>query len=304
MRLSHIIRDYFTFSRNERIGLVVLIFLIIILMVFNQIIFYFEKPTVADEEQFNRFLSELNYQTPKTYTFLTLFSFDPNTIDSLAIDSLNLPVNVKKNLLKYRKSGGSFYSREDIRKIYGMNDSIYNSIAPFVNIESKVPVFSEVVAHRNGANNQLKDERSFETKESQVESAHRLEINSASSEELKTLYGIGDILSVRIVKYRDLLGGFYSLGQLEEVYGLKHETLNGIKPHLIIDPSMVSQININFAKTKDLAFHPYLDWGNASLIVDYISRVGFVEDKNILSTDSVLNDSVLRKVYPYLKTIK
>ena len=106
------------------------------------------------------------------------------------------------------------------------------------------------------------------------------------------------------MKYRELLGGFYSLDQLEEVYGLKLETLNGIKNHLVIDTSMITQININFAETKDLAFHPYLDWGNASLIVDYISRVGFVEDKNILSSDSVLNESVFIKVYPYLKTIE
>ncbi len=108
----------------------------------------------------------------------------------------------------------------------------------------------------------------------------KININTASAEELKKLKGIGDKLSLRIVKYRDKLGGFYSVGQIKEVYGIKPETFQQIKPHIYCKGA-VKKININSASFKELVRHPYLTYKDVKAIFKF-------RDKNIPLTQEKL----------------
>ena len=108
----------------------------------------------------------------------------------------------------------------------------------------------------------------------------KININTASAEELKRLKGIGDKLSLRIVKYRDKLGGFYSVGQIKEVYGIKPETFQQIKPHIYCEGA-VKKININSASFKELVRHPYLTYKDVKAIFKF-------RDKNIPLTQEKL----------------
>jgi competence ComEA-like helix-hairpin-helix protein len=130
----------------------------------------------------------------------------------------------------------------------------------------------------------------------------KVEINHATATDLVKLYGIGPVLSERIIKYRNLLGGFYALGQMEEVYGLTPETLCGIADQLVIDSTALILININFAEAGELAKHPYLGWKDANRIIGYREKNGFIEDKFHLLKDSVLSREIFKKVSPYLQT--
>ncbi|WP_423129023.1 helix-hairpin-helix domain-containing protein [Gaoshiqia sp. Z1-71] len=303
MKLNQIIREYFTFNRAERKALIVLIFLIVVFMAGNQLIFYFEKPGVADQEQFERFLDEWAKTKEQPLAESELFRFDPNAIDSLSLARLNLPASVKRNLLRYRSSGGRFKTKEQFRKIYGMTDSVYEAVAGLINL----PADEFVVPEKSAARPVTKKETPVRPAVQQEEQSvlfipAPIEVNQATTDDLKRIRGIGDVLSVRIVKYRDLLGGFYSLDQLGEVYGLKPEMIPVLKTELTLDRQPLKQININFAGLDELAAHPYLRRENAAKVMSYKARNGFIADKISLLEDSVLTEEIYRKISPYLKT--
>ncbi|MGV8138371.1 MAG: helix-hairpin-helix domain-containing protein [Mangrovibacterium sp.] len=297
MKLRQIIREYFSFSKGERIGIMILIVLMTAILIADRLIFYFERPAAADRKRFEELVAELERQQTSNQEASAYFFFDPNTIDSATLENLSLPFGVKQNMLKYRRHGGSFRNREDVRKIYGMNDSVYALIEPFITIKSNPAVSTDVASK-----SRMGYRDSAVAMSKTVTPAPGLEINRATAADLKKLYGIGPVLSERIIKYRDLLGGFYEPGQLKEVYGLTPETFSGIADQLIIDSTALRLININFADARELAKHPYLEWKDANRMIDYRDKTGFIEDKFLLLTDSVLSSEVFKKVNPYFQT--
>lgn len=301
MKLQRIIRDYFTFTRNERVGLIILLVLIVLILIANQLVFYFEKPGKADQEKFQQLLALLEQkQEDESIQFRgSLFHFNPNTIDSLCLDSLRLPIYVKKNLLAYRSKGGRFYADGDFRKIYGMNDSIFDAIRPYLQFEEQRQRAYKPEIRQQEPTRFLKQA----TLEVAVKATVQpIEINTATADELQVLYGIGEVFSSRIVKYRQLLGGFSRLEQLHEVYGLKPETIENILPYLKLDTSQVERVNVNFAEPGELARHPYISWDLANAIVDFRSGNGFMNDLQAIRLNKLMNEADFQRISPYLKT--
>ena len=86
-----------------------------------------------------------------------------------------------------------------------------------------------------------------------------IDINSADTTLFKSLPGIGSVYATRIVKYRNLLGGFVEITQLKEVYGIKPELFDQIKSQLFISTKMVKKIAADSLWKRPYAFyHPYL----------------------------------------------
>ncbi len=131
-----------------------------------------------------------------------------------------------------------------------------------------------------------------------------ININTADTSQWKKLYGIGKVLSKRIVSFREKLGGFHSIEQLQEVYGLKPETFESIRPHLLLDSNYeIKKIDLNNSPVKEIVAHPYIDWDLANLIVAYRKQHnGFKTVYELRRTDLV-NEKLYRKLAPYL-TVK
>jgi len=305
MKLRKIIREYFTFTKGERMGLVVLIIIVCFLIVANRIFFYFEKPTLADEQAFEKFLAEVKAgENQKLSQPVSLFHFDPNTIDSITMSGLDLPAYVKRNILSYRAHGGKFRKADDLRKIYGMNDSIYAVVESFVEIEpvdqpaprKSYPAVTEAQSQTKEAS--VLPLQDFNTKE---EISLQIEINTADASEFEKLPGIGPVLSTRIVSYRNLLGGFVSPDQLYEVYGLKPEVVQQNLNNFRVDSVEVVKLDLNFASVDELSRHPYINYKEARRIIDLRSKNGYISDKNILLTDSIIGIEKFQKLVFYLK---
>ena len=109
-----------------------------------------------------------------------------------------------------------------------------------------------------------------------------IEINTADSAQLVRLYGIGPSFAGRILKYRGMLGGFFSTEQLLEVYGMDSSRYNGIKKHICVDPSIITKIPVNEAAFKTLLHHPYLDYETVRMIVNYREHVGPITNSDTL----------------------
>ena len=306
MKLRKTIQEYFIFTKGERTGLVVLLIIIGFLIVINRIFFYFEEPTVADEQAFEEVLAKVKAaEKAKATDSNRLFAFDPNTIDSVRLSDLNLPTYVKRNILSYRTHGGKFREAADLRKIYGMNDSIYAAVESFVKIEPEdnprtkrilQPEVADAMPMINEASLALVKDLNED-----VSAPLQIDINRADAIEFEKLPGIGPVLSKRIVSYRKLLGGFVATDQLYEVYGLKPEVVQQNLNNLRVDRVDVKTIDLNFASIDELSQHPYINYKEARRIVDFRSKNGYISDKNILLTDSIIGIEKFRKLVFYLK---
>lgn len=130
--------------------------------------------------------------------------------------------------------------------------------------------------------------------------AQPIDINRADSLHLLPLPGIGPVYAGRIIKYRNLLGGFVSVEQLEEVYGIPGETVELIKDHIHFDTSVIRKIPLNDATFKELLKHPYLEYEDVKAIVNYREFEGTIQSFQELRDNFILQDSLMDRVLPYL----
>lgn len=127
-----------------------------------------------------------------------------------------------------------------------------------------------------------------------------LDLNTANAIDLQAVKGIGKVYSERIVKYRNLLGGFTNANQLKEVYGITDTLVTRIKDRFEIQ-SDVMPFEINSDSAKVLASHPYISYDLAWIIVNYRKQNGDIESVNDLMKIKAIDDSLLQKLRPYLK---
>lgn len=135
----------------------------------------------------------------------------------------------------------------------------------------------------------------------QVQQKPKTDINLADSATLVKLPGIGPVLSVRIIKYRRLLGGFARVDQLKEVYGLPEETFDLIKGRVLADSSVVTRININSAGYKELSHIHYFTNYDLKAILKYRELKGRINSVYDLTENKLITDETARKVRPYIK---
>jgi DNA uptake protein ComE-like DNA-binding protein len=127
-----------------------------------------------------------------------------------------------------------------------------------------------------------------------------IELNTADSALLESLPGIGPVLSVRIIKYRNLLGGFVTVDQLQEVYGISPETYNAIKTRVMVDTTAIRKVQVNSAEFRDLWRVPYLKRYDILAIIKYRDFKGKIGNLEELVSNKIVADSTARKVRPYL----
>lgn len=126
-------------------------------------------------------------------------------------------------------------------------------------------------------------------------------LNTADTSQLKQIFGIGDVLSERIVKYRMQLGGFISVTQLKEVYRLDSATITRLLDHAFIEESFrPAGININLATEAELVRHPYISGSMAKAIVAYRFQHGKFDSLDELRKLVVVTATEREKIKPYL----
>ena len=125
-------------------------------------------------------------------------------------------------------------------------------------------------------------------------------MNTADTNQWKSLNGIGSKRANRIVKYRKLLGGFVSKNQLSEVYGLSDSLVEEINLNLMLDSSKLKKININVASKKELASHPYISWNLANAILNYKIQHGYYDSLSKIKQIHLVNDDLYRKIVSYI----
>jgi DNA uptake protein ComE-like DNA-binding protein len=126
------------------------------------------------------------------------------------------------------------------------------------------------------------------------------ELNTADSLDLVQLYNIGPVIARRILKYRSLLGGYVRKEQLREVYGIDSARYNDIAPHLTVDPSRITPIDINTADIDRLKRHPYLDYYQAKAIIRLREEKGAYAGVRDILNIPIIDSETFTRIEPYL----
>lgn len=292
--LRKLIINSLGFSKTEANGFLLLLLTTVLLAIVPRIYFSsFETSVYQPSGELSAWADELNnsieekkatiLENTKTVTFS---AFDPNrsTVDEMT--AAGVPELIAKRIALYREKGGRFYQPKDIRKIYGLKADLAEQLIPFVRIEKGASPIESTASR-------------FEKYEPRAETEYSFELNTTVAEELQLIKGIGLVLSDRIIKYRERLGGFHSYDQLTEIYGLKPEVIDEIRKHTTLTET-IRPLDINNDSLKVLIRHPYLSYDLARIMINYRKVHGNFERPEDLRKIKILSDSLYQKLYPYL----
>lgn len=305
------LRDYFTFSRRERNGLIVLLSMLVAITFWPSIYGRLEKDEPTDFTAFQRAIdsfktvhrqsspdstagaqtasiSDVNndlHRNHDVHSEIVLFSFDPNSVTEDEWKKLGLTDRTIQTIMKYRSKGGKFFKKEDLKRIYGVTETDYQRLEPYIE-------FPESSGFHEG------EKKSAVIQKKAVKLL--LELNAADSSQLESLNGIGAVLASRILKFRNKLGGFVSVEQLQEIYGLSPEIFEEVKGQVSADSSKIRKIDINNVDLATLKQHPYFKGPIASMVISYRTQHGPFGAAGDLKNIDLITDELLKKMIPYL----
>ena len=304
-------KDFFYFTKGQRTGILVLIVLIVLALAANYTMKYFFPVTEKDgtaflaevetfkkslvsrdsilkvnrqrqfEERYTKYRPYPAYKKELPYT---LFTFDPNTADSSVFVRLGLKPFIASNILKYRKKGGSFKTTADFGKVYGIKPDKLKELETYISIkEIKNIKYDSLFKKRKVFNKEL-----------------LVDLNSADTTLLMQIAGIGRGYAKGIIRFRQQTGGFVSIDQLGEVYGMRQENLERIRPFCKVNTDLVKKIKVNIASVERLKGHPYLNFYQSRAIYELRRKKGKLKNISDLKVLPEFTPESLSKIEPYL----
>jgi competence ComEA-like helix-hairpin-helix protein len=299
--------NFFSLTRKDRIGIISITILIGLILLFPK--FLKTSPSKNQPADNVNWISELNqleikqhqneqelpenpvsiYQFDKSSSSSKseLFFFDPNSTSTEDWQKLGLRDKTITTIQKYLSKGGSFKQGEDLKKVYGLRNDEYERLAPFIRITEK----------KNVPANNIKTETNYPGNKRYYSI---IDINTADTSAFISLPGIGSKLAARIVNFREKLGGFHSIEQIGETYGLPDSVFQKIRSYLKLENFSLRKININTATVDELKAHPYIQWNIANAIVAYRNQHGLYTAMEDVRKIMTITDEVYSKVSLYL----
>jgi competence protein ComEA len=311
--------SFLTFTKKEKRGTLVLLAVIISIFVCAKYIY----PLIIKEEALNNTSvfaavdslrekqndSQQNYGSNNYYNDVDkyhpyektdyskpftgkMFFFDPNTLDIAGWQRLGVKDKTIASIQKYIAKGGRFRQADDLRKVWGLRDDEKERLIPYARIVEQ--------QQKKYASNFENNYEPYEKKIYEKKPKSIVDISLDDSVAFDGLPGIGGGYAKRILKYRNMLGGFYKIEQIAEVYGLPDSTFQKIKPFLKSTGANVRKININTATEDELKVHPYIRWQLAKVITEYKKQHGNYNSLDDLKKIMIIDENIFNKIYPYL----
>lgn len=252
-------------SRRQAIGAVVLLVLVVSVEVFIHLVP--QRPRTEKQTGEVVLMADTLQRKRYHYTYDTIHiclrPFDPNTADSTTLLQLGLKRWQVRNLLKYRAAGGTYRHSSDLRRLYGMTDSMYQALEPYICIDTLRFARRDTIRRD-----------SIPSKYTSLKKDTIIELNSADTTDLQYIRGIGSGIAKQIIRYREQLGGYYSAEQIREIERLQeydrdtlmYFTFDSILPHLTACADSIQPIPVNHSSIQRLQRHPYLRFEQAKAL--------------------------------------
>jgi len=305
--VKQFIKDYFSFNKRERNGLFILLLILVIIIIAPYVISVFiQKENVdfsafrKDIAKFERSLKETTEENKDSFKYnefdynnvnrsvaenmLHPFNFNPNNLPAEKWKEMGLNDKQIKIIKNFETKGGKFFKKEDLKKIYGITESDYTVLEPYIQIPGKNKAFDkkEKVIYKNDKNTEI------------------IELNSADTTDLKRLKGIGTWFAKKIIAYRNKLGGFYKKEQLMEVKGIDSSRYAGFISYVSVNSFRITTININTALYDELKMHPYIGFNIALSIINIRNVHGKFASVADIKKSALITDKIYEKLSPYL----
>jgi DNA uptake protein ComE-like DNA-binding protein len=270
------IKSYFAFSRNQRSGIFLLFSIIIILQL---LYFFVDFSAVANDspekEKWLSLQSEIDSLKEQKQNYIPkIYPFNPNFISDYKGYKLGMSVAEIDRLLAFRKENKYINSVKEFQAVTKVSDSLLNTIAPYFKFPDWVHQKKKFATYKKYP------DAAFAKNEKIV----LIDINQASKEDLIKIYGIGEAISLRILKFKENIGGFVSMEQMNDIWGLSPEVIENLNTHFKISAlPTVKKIDINNANIKELSLFPYFKYPISKNIVTYRSMNGDIKNSEDLT---------------------
>lgn len=128
-----------------------------------------------------------------------------------------------------------------------------------------------------------------------------LDLNTADSATLTLVPGIGPTFARRIVHYRRQLGGYYTVLQLQEVWGMTAERFRQVAPYFVCPRAPQRAAFSSFAYDS-IPRHPYLSYKQRNAISRILYRDGRLEGgfQRLATTELFDHDDSVRLSHYFL----
>lgn len=260
------LKSHFKFNKQERSGIFYLLLVIfslqLVYMMISNEFFYAPEVTFVLDTKVQKLLDSIKAQS-KADESPKVYPFNPNFLTDYKGYVLGMSNDEIDRLHLFRSENRWVSSANEFQRVTLVSDSLLRSIEPLF----KFPEWA----------NLSEKKKRISQKKSVAANPHLKDLNQAKAEELKVIYGIGDKLSARILKFRNRLGGFMVNEQLYDVYGLEEEVvLRILEKFSVKQPPEIEKININTATGKEMENLIYINQSLAIQIVSYRDSVGII----------------------------
>ncbi len=283
------VKSHLTFNRSQRDGILFLVLLIVLML---GLLFFadFSEPGAdsifAEEvEAIQRKFDSLKLLKQASER-QEIYPFNPNFITEYKAYTLGMTPAQFDRLKAYRDSGLWINSAEDFRKVTAISESLHLKISPYFK-------FPDWVNRPKSTRKQRFDR--------ELSPSEKKDLNKASKEALTEVFGVGEVLSERIIRYGEKIGGYKNDLQLYEVYGLSDMTVEAVlKRFTVKEPQDLKKYNVNTATASDLATLPGIDFELAKEIWEFIRLREGIDDLAELQKIENLSDQKFRLIALYL----
>jgi competence protein ComEA len=310
--MKRIIKDYFTFSKKERVAITVLFLLIACFVAMpylytgkpqppppnNILAEYIEKSKkegtgMSDDEKTTPYVAAgESGLKEKPAAKKESFPFDPNTLPQEGWQRLGLAEKTARTIVNYRNKGGKFRRPADINKIWGIKKEDAERLLPFVRLAVETPA---------SQTQSFMQKEVTATKPAARKIPAAVEINTATEKEWVSLPGIGEVLAKRILKFREHAGGFTTIEQVRKTYGLADSVFQRISAYLKIDVKFLPQLDLNTVSAYDLRRRLNIDDAVARAMVAYRKRSGPYLSIDDLKKIVLMSDTLFQRIAPLVK---
>ena len=287
------LRKFLSFNKGERIAIITILAVVLLLVLACVL----HRPRVSLDEASLRNLDSLlalrnaaieEQQQNATQNVvqqvieLTPFPFNPNTMTEEEGKRIGLTDRQIRNIINYRDKGGKFYSKSDLAKLYTITEEDFAQLEPFI-------VLPEVARRStSNADSEKKPTQQEEAKPEEKKAIPIVDLNTVDSLTLVELPQIGPYTALRIIEFREKLGGFVDKEQLRDVKGMDEARFSAIEPYINLGETETRKIDINRADFKTLVHHPYLNYEQVKRIFNQREKRGMI--KNWVQLEALIKD--------------
>ena len=292
------LRKWFSFSKGERVAIITILALILLLIL--ACLFRPSRKSLSDESLHNldsllalrQAAIELQQQQqaekPQEVAELHPFPFNPNTLTEEEWLQMGLTDHQVRGVMNYRAKGGKFYSKSDVAKLYTISEEEFAQLEPFIVLPEVSRGKNTKTSAKSGVSTGSTTANGSTTAPVEKKAIPIVDLNTVDSTTLVELPQIGPYTAVRIIEFREKLGGFVDKEQLRDVKGMDDARFAAIQPYINVGVVEIRKVDVNCADFKTLVHHPYLSYEQVKRIVNQREKRGM--NKNWAQLEELIKE--------------